>query len=361
MKSWKKISLVSIAAIGLFGVSVTMANNEIGFNKEALHQQAKGIFAPLPKEAINKENPYTKVKSDLGQMLFYEPRLSKGHTVSCNSCHSLATYGVDNLPTSQGHKGQFGDRNSPTVLNAALLGSQFWDGRAKDVEEQAGGPIMNPVEMAMPHQNLAIDTIASIPEYQALFKQAFPGEKNPVNMPNIQKAIGLFERTLLTPTRWDDYLNGDEKALTETELVGLNKFITTGCIACHQGVNLGGDQFQKFGLVKDPYWQFTGSKKRDEGRFQVTQAEDDKYFFRVPGLRNVSRTYPYFHDGSVWSLEESVAIMGEAQLGQTYSKQDVKDIVAFLNVLTGEVPAAARQLPILPAATAKTPLPSSLD
>ncbi|WP_434778649.1 cytochrome-c peroxidase [Neisseria sp. Ec49-e6-T10] len=356
MNPRKNFKILSILALGLLSFPVAQANTP---DTQALMEQAQALFKPLPKVAENKANPLNDYKIELGQRLFYEPRLSKGHTVSCNSCHNLASYGVDNLPTSQGHKGQFGARNSPTVLNAALLGFQFWDGRAKDVEEQAGGPILNPVEMALPHKNIAIDTIASIPEYQDLFKKAFPKDKNPVSMENIQFAIGAFERTLLTPTRWDNFLNGDANALSKQELIGLDKFISTGCIACHQGYNLGGDQFQKFGLVKEPYWQFTGSKVYDEGRFEVTKVVDDKYIFRVPGLRNVVRTYPYFHDGSVWSLNDAVAIMGEAQLGHQFSKEDVADIVAFFGTLTGDVPEKARTMPILPMSTDKTPKPNN--
>lgn len=358
MKQNKLLKSIMALTLGVFCFNVAHAE-EVLLDKTDLMEQAKAIFKPLPVKADNKANPLTENKISLGQKLFYEPRLSRGHTVSCNSCHNLATYGVDNLPTSQGYKGQFGDRNSPTVLNAALLGFQFWDGRAKDVEEQAGGPIMNPVEMAIPHENVAIDTIASIPEYQQLFKEAFPKDKNPVSMKNIQYAIAAFERTLLTPTRWDKFLNGNENALSDKELAGLNKFITTGCIACHQGYTLGGDQFQKFGLVKEPYWQFTGSKTFDEGRFQVTKVASDKQVFRVPGLRNVARTYPYFHDGSVWDLGQAIAIMGEAQLGRELSKEDVSDMLAFMNALTGDVPEKARLVPVLPAATSKTPRPDN--
>lgn len=356
-KSHLALSLASLAVVGALSFNTALSyakNTDLG---ASLLPQAKALFQPLPDNANNPENPTTDAKVKLGQQLFFEPRISKGHTVSCNSCHNLASYGVDNLPTSQGHMGQFGDRNSPTVLNAALLGSQFWDGRAKDVEEQAGGPILNPVEMAVPHEGLALDTISSIPEYQKMFKDAFPGDAKPISYKNLTYAIGAFERTLLTPSRWDEYLKGNTNALSAQELRGLNSFIQTGCIACHTGANLGGDQFQVFGLVKSPYWQFTGSKKHDEGRFEVTKSEDDKHVFRVPGLRNVERTYPYFHDGSIWSLEEAVSIMGEAQLGRKLPKQDVADITAFLKSLTGEVPMSARVLPALPASTATTPKP----
>lgn len=324
---------------------------------QALLQQAQSIFQALPDDAaMQKAHPFTAEQVKLGHQLWYEPRLSRGNTVSCNSCHNLATGGVDNLPTSQGHKGNFGGRNSPTVLNAALLGSQFWDGRAADVEEQAGGPLLNPVEMAMPDEASVEKKIADIPEYQAAFKTAFPEDGN-ISFKNITTAIAAFERTLLTPSKWDAYLHGDVQALNTQERSGLRAFINNGCIACHKGVNLGGDSFQKFGLVKGPYWKFIDSKTHDNGRFDVTKDEKDKFFFRVPGLRNVAKTYPYFHNGSVWDLKEAISIMGQAQLGKEIPAQEVDDIAAFLNALSGSVSEQARTIPELPAAAHKNTRP----
>lgn len=316
---------------------------------QTLLKTAQGLFQALPnREEMEKIRPFTDAQVKLGHQLWYEPRLSRGNTVSCNSCHNLASFGVDNLPTSQGHVGLFGGRNSPTALNAALLGSQFWDGRAADVEEQAGGPLLNPVEMANPDEASVVKKIAHIPEYQALFKEAFADNGGEISFANITTAIAAFERTLLTPSRWDDYLRGDIQALSAQEQKGLKAFIDNGCIACHMGVNLGGDSLQKFGLAVGPYWELTGSPGQDEGRFEVTKDEKDKFFFRTPGLRNVAATYPYFHDGSVWELEKAVSIMGKAQLGKDLSQQEVDDIVAFLNVLTAPAPESARVLPQLP-------------
>lgn len=321
---------------------------------------AQALFDPLPSAAeMQKIRPFTEAQVRLGHQLWFEPRLSRGNTVSCNSCHNLASAGVDNLPTSPGHKGSFGPRNSPTVLNAALLGSQFWDGRAADVEEQAGGPLVNPIEMANPDKDSVARKIADIPEYQALFKEAFPNNGGKIDFTNITTAIAAFERTLLTPTRWDDYLKGNVHALSAQERKGLNTFIESGCTTCHKGVNLGGDTFQKFGLVQGPYWKFIESSKHDEGRFEVTQKEEDKFFFRVPGLRNVASTYPYFHNGSVWELDRAVQIMSQAQLGKELPKNEVEDIVAFLKALSGPVPAAARQLPELPLASMSTSHPDN--
>ena len=332
------------------GVQASAANDAAAASPEdaELLKRAQGIFKPLPNhEEMMKLHSVTAEQIKLGQQLWYEPRLSKGNTVSCNSCHNLATMGADNLPTSQGHKGSFGTRNSPTVLNAALLATQFWDGRAADVEEQAGGPLVNPVEMANPSQEAAESKIKKIPEYQALFKAAFPNDGG-VTFKNITAALGAFERTLLTPTRWDDYLKGNVSALSEKERKGVRAFMDNGCIACHNGVNLGGGSFQKFGLVEGPYWKFIDDPKHDKGRAEVTKKAEDEFFFRVPGLRNVAKTYPYFHNGSVWELEKAVAVMGKTQLGKELSKEAVDDITAFLNALTGSVPESARTMPELP-------------
>jgi len=315
---------------------------------QELLKRAQGIFKPLPSaEEMQKLRPFTEEQVKLGHQLWYEPRLSKGNTVSCNSCHNLATAGVDNLPTSQGHKGQFGGRNSPTALNAALLGMQFWDGRAADVEEQAGGPLVNPVEMANDSQEAAAAKIAKIPEYQELFKTAFH-EDGAVSFKNITTALGAFERTLLTPTKWDDYLKGNVNALNEQERKGVRAFMDNGCIACHSGVNLGGTTFQKFGLVQGPYWKFIEDPKQDKGRADVTKKAEDEFFFRAPGLRNVAKTYPYFHNGSVWELDKAVTIMGKAQLGKDLTPEETENIVAFLKTLSGSVSESARTVPELP-------------
>ena len=328
--------------------SAVVADSNASPEDQELLKRAQGIFKPLPSaEEMQKLRPFTEEQVKLGHQLWYEPRLSKGNTVSCNSCHNLASAGVDNMPTSQGHKGQFGGRNSPTALNAALLGMQFWDGRAADVEEQAGGPLVNPVEMANDSQEAAAAKIAKIPEYQELFKTAFP-EDGAVSFKNITTALGAFERTLLTPTQWDDYLKGNVNALNEQERKGVRAFMDNGCIACHSGVNLGGNSFQKFGLVKGPYWKFIEDPKRDKGRADVTKKTEDEFFFRVPGLRNVAKTYPYFHNGSVWELDKAVNIMGMAQLGKELSKEDTDNIVAFLNTLSGSVAESARTMPELP-------------
>ena len=336
------------AAASTAAVSAPQNSADVSDEDKALLERAQATFKPLPDLAeMQKIRPFTEEQVKLGQQLWYETRLSKGNTVSCNSCHNLATAGVDNMPTSAGHKSQFGARNPPTALNAALLGSQFWDGRAADVEEQAGGPLLNPVEMANATEADAAAKIAGIPEYQEKFKAAFP-EDGAVSFKNITTALGAFERTLLTPTRWDDYLKGNVSALSEQERKGVRAFMDNGCIACHSGVNLGGTMFQKFGLVDGPYWKHIDDPKHDKGRADVTKKAEDEFFFRVPGLRNVERTYPYFHNGSVWELDKAVNIMAKAQLGKTLAPEDTENIVAFLKALSGNVPESARTMPELP-------------
>jgi cytochrome c peroxidase len=289
----------------------------------------------------------------LGRMLYFDPRLSRSQTISCNSCHDLAKYGVDGQPTSEGFKGQHGDRNSPTVYNAAAHFVQFWDGRAKDVEAQAKGPVLNPVEMALPSGERAVAVLKSIPEYVAAFRKAFPDQEDPVTFDNMATAIGAFERGLVTPSRWDQFLRGDHVALTQREQAGFIAFTDAGCQSCHAGVLLGGNVYQKLGAAV-PYPDST-----DPGRFKVTQNEGDRMYFKVPSLRNVEKTAPYFHNGKVPTLPGAVVQMAEYQLGQQLSDAQVQSIVAFLRTLTGDVPASYIKQPALPGSTGTTPKPNA--
>jgi cytochrome c peroxidase len=306
-------------------------------------------FQPLPADFASADNPSTDDKVKLGHMLYFENRLSKSQQISCNSCHGLATFGVDNKKTSEGHKGQLGGRNSPSVYNAAGHFAQFWDGRAATVEEQAKGPVLNPGEMAMPDAKKVEAVLASMPEYVEAFKKAFPDDKKPLSFDNMAKAIGAFERKLVTPGRWDKFLAGDKAALTDAEKAGFNKFMDSGCMACHMGPNLGGMMYQKLGLV------IPWPDQKDQGRFEVTKKDEDKMMFKVPSLRNIAKTAPYYHDGSVATLPEAVKTMAKHQLGRDLSDDDVKSIATFLEALTGEIPAQYAKAPALPASTAKTP------
>ena len=311
------------------------------------------LFKALPDLMESQKNPITEAKVSLGRMLYYEPRLSKNHDVSCNSCHDLAQYGVDGQPVSDGHKGQKGTRNSPTVYNAAGHFVQFWDGRAPDVEEQAKGPVMNPVEMAMSSEKQVVAVLKSMPGYVDAFKKAFPEEKDPVTYDNMARAIGAFERRLVTPARWDNFLQGDQAALTDQEKTGFNKFMEAGCQACHAGAYLGGEMYQKLGAVK-PF-----PDTSDPGREAVTKQESDRMIFKVPSLRNIEKTAPYYHTGKVPTLEAAVKEMAEYQLGKQLKDDEVASIVAYLKTLTGSIPAEYVKQPELPKSTAKTPKPSS--
>lgn len=315
----------------------------------AASDPALAFFKALPKVADCAENPINESKVDLGKKLYFDKRFSKSQTISCNSCHGLDKFGVDGQPTSEGFRGQHGGRNAPTVLNAALHLAQFWDGRAPTVEEQAKGPVLNPIEMAMPDKEHVITVINSIPGYVELFAKAFPGEKEPVNYDNFGKAIGAFERHLLTPSRFDEFLGGKDDALTADEKAGLQKFVSTGCVTCHNGVAVGGAMYQKLGLVKA--WP----DLKDEGRSAISKNEAEKHFFKVPSLRNIEKTGPYLHDGSIKELPVMVRKMAEHQLGKELTDADCASIVTFLKSLTGKLPGSLAAEPTLPASGPNTP------
>lgn len=311
-----------------------------------LLSQAQIFFKPLPAKAENPENKITDDKVILGKYLYFDKRLSKDGNQSCNTCHNLNTYGVDNLSTSPGDNGIPGTRNSPTTFNAALRTAQFWDGRNKDVEEQAGGPVLNPAEMGMPSEEVVVQRLSSVPEYLEMFTKAFPEETNPISYANMRNAIGAFERTLITPTNFDKFLSGDAMALNTQEKHGLKLFIDQGCIACHTGPLLGGTMLQKFGLYGD-YTEYVHPTVADAGKFNETKNEADKDMFFVPGLRNVEKTYPYFHNGGVENLDEAIQIMGKLQLNKELDQQQVADISAFFGTLTGDIPAEVKRAPEL--------------
>jgi cytochrome c peroxidase len=363
---------VRAAAIALFGLCLATACGR-GEQKQAaappapatpagakapdadiakLREQARGIFGVLPAEAPNPKNPITPEKVALGRMLFYETRLTLSQQQSCNSCHMLDHYGVDGEPTSLGHKGQRGARNAPSVYNAALHIAQFWDGRAADVEEQAKGPVLNPVEMAMPSPADVVVVLKSIPGYAPLFAAAFPGEPDPITFDNMALAIAAFERRLMTPGPFDKFLEGDDAALTPAQRAGLQTFIATGCITCHNGATVGGRMFQKLGLV-EPY------PTQDVGREKVTGNEADRFVFKVASLRNVAKTGPWFMDGSITDLNQAIRLMARHQLGKQLTDPDVASIRAFLESLTGTPDASYIAKPELPPSGPSTPAPSA--
>jgi cytochrome c peroxidase len=305
--------------------------------KAPLMEKAHQVFKPLPKDMATAEFPIDATRVALGRKLFFDPRLSLDGTVSCATCHRPALYGTDALPKSIGAEHRLNARNAPTVLNAALQFKAHWIGDRQNVEEQAIKSLTGHASFGNPDTATVIQKIKALPGYEEEFKQAFSNEPEPVKPENWGKAIGAYERTLVTPSPFDAFLKGDAKALTPQAQNGLKTFIDIGCASCHNGVGIGGSSFQKFGVFED-YWKQTGSQPIDEGRFTATQEPADKYVFKVPILRNVAMTPPYFHDGSVATLPQAVRVMGKVQLGRELTDREVHDLVAFLNSLTGKQP-----------------------
>ncbi len=339
-----KLKLISAALVATgIGVSIWGSVVTAEEAKNTTTTVRNEVIKPI--EAASPKNP---AMVELGKKLYFDPRLSKSGFISCNSCHNLSMGGSDNLTSSVGDHWQQGPINSPTVLNSSLNIAQFWDGRAKDLKEQAGGPIANPGEMAFSH-DLAVDVLESIPQYKDEFKTVFSKDKIDIGM--VTDAIAAFEETLVTPdSKFDKWLKGDDKALTETELKGYELFKTSGCVACHNGAAVGGNSFQKMGVI-EPYK--TDSKA--EGVAGLTKKDEDRFKFKVPTLRNVELTYPYFHDGAASTLEKAVVTMGQLQLGKKFTEAEVSQIVAFLKTLTGKQPEF--MMPILPPSSNDTPRP----
>jgi cytochrome c peroxidase len=319
--------------------AATATRSEVGEVNPRLLRRFKPVRLVLSSADMP---PPSDAMVDLGRMLFFEPRLSRDHDLSCNSCHKLDRYGVDNETTSSGAKGARGSRNSPSVYHAAGHFVSFWDGRAATVEEQAKGPILNPIEMAMPNADAVVGVLQAIPGYVAAFRAAFPGDAQAVSYDNLGRAIGAFERRLVTPARWDRYLAGDHAALSGDEVAGLKLFTDLGCMTCHTGEFVGGSMFQKAGVMAP--WP----NQKDQGRFEVTKMASDRMMFKVPSLRNVAKTAPYFHDGSAKTLDEAVVLMARHQVGEELSSGDASLIVAWLGSLTGDLPSKYIAPPTLP-------------
>ncbi|CAB1276535.1 cytochrome-c peroxidase [Candidatus Nitrosacidococcus tergens] len=336
-------------------LAMSAVYSSTSFAEDTLMEQAQSQFKPIPNSppALRNGKTITPEKIELGKWLYFDPRLSKSWLISCNTCHSIGLGGVDLEQTSIGHGWAKGPRNAPTVLNSVLNATQFWDGRAKDLAAQAQGPVQAGVEMNNTPARVE-RTLRSMPAYVESFKIAFPGENNPVNFDNMAKAIEAFEATLLTPNApFDQYLKGDNSALTDNEKSGLKLFMDKGCSSCHNGANLGGDSYRIFGVAEKPSNKILPEK--DKGRFNVTKKSEDEYAFRVSPLRNIALTPPYFHSGQVWDLKEAVDIMATTQLGIHLTDKENTSIVAFLKTLTGDQPKV--EYPTLPPQTKGTPLP----
>ena len=332
-----------IAALALAGAS----------GMAAAEWQALPATAPAPAD-----NPTTPEKVELGKILYHDPRLSSSGTVSCASCHNVMAGGDDNRGGSVGVQAQVGGRSAPTVWNSAFTATQFWDGRAPSLEAQAKGPVANPIEMGMKNWDDVVARLKAVPGYPSLFAKAFSGA-DVVTAENAAKAIAAYERTLITPNSpYDRFVGGNKSALSEQQQRGLNTFAEVGCVACHSGPVFNGQNgqgagfFMKFPSNENPALEEQYGFSKDLGRFDVTKSEADKHFFKVPTLRNIALTAPYFHNGKVKTLEEAVKIMAKLQLDKELTPQQVDDIAAFLNGLTGEFP--KQEFPRLPGYPGKT-------
>jgi cytochrome c peroxidase len=307
----------------------------------------------LPTQAeAPADNPTTAAKVELGQMLYHDPRLSSTGTVACASCHNTMLGGEDNRPNSMGVNGQTGGRSAPTVWNAAFNKVQFWDGRAASLEAQAAGPVTNPIEMGMKSWDDVVARLQSIEGYKQAFEQAFG--KDSISKDNATKAIAAYERTLITPNSpYDRYVGGDKSALSAQQVRGMEKVAELGCTHCHSGPAFNGPgMFQKFPMIPNGYFEAQYHFSKDKGLAEVSKNSADEHLWKVPTLRNVALTAPYFHNGSVKTLDKAVTMMAQLQLGKELSKEEVADIVAFLNGLTGEFP--KQKMPVLPGTPGST-------
>jgi cytochrome c peroxidase len=339
----RTISPAAIAVLVLGACSGADTSRQTAPADLGVDAQALAAFQPVPAVVASEANPITTQKVALGRMLYYDTRFSAGGQVSCYVCHPLHDYGTSHRQTGVGHDGKVGGRNEPTVYNAAGHVAQFWDGRAPDVEAQALGPVLNPIEMGMPDATAVLAVLKSMPGYVDAFAAAFPGQADPVTFENFGRAIGAFERGLVTPSRWDEFLRGNVGALSASEKAGFTTFVEAGCAQCHNGTWVGGSLYTKAGVV-NPWFTLA-----DPGRFKVTSLPGDRLVFKVPSLRNIEETWPYFHDGSVQRLPDAVRLMAWHQLGMNLDDADVEAIVAWLRTLTGPVDFDYINEPALPA------------
>lgn len=340
------LKTVRLLPLAVFAVFLGSLSSGADSDSETM-KRAQQFFHPLPKIMDSDQNPVTSEKVRLGKLLFYESRISIDGTVNCAKCHPVSLYAADGLRKSIGNNCKVNPRNAPTLFNAADQISEHWIGNRTSVEDQAKQSVIGPPAFGMVKYEDVEKKLKEYKEYVSLFKEAFPADKDPVTVDNFAKAIGAFERTLVTPSPFDSYLKGDVNALTQQQTLGLKTFMDAGCVGCHSGTYIGGQMYQKFGIT-EPYWKYTKSEKIDSGRYDFTKSESDKYVFKVPVLRNVEKTGPYFHDGSVNALEQAVVIMAKIQIGKDLTVQQVGEISDFLKSLTGEIPESALTIPLLP-------------
>lgn len=349
---WRKILLgagILILLLGFMGSA---------WARKSLLERARDRFEPIPKTPpALMRNPLTPDKIQLGKMLYFDSRLSASGVISCNTCHNMGLGLVDLQEASIGHAWKKGGRNAPTLLNARFNTVHFWDGRGEDLAEQALDPVQGAMKMNNTPERV-VATLKSLPQYVELFEKVFGGDPrlgDPVTFGNVGYALEAFLATLITPNaRFDQYLRGDQNALTAEEKEGLEGFINKGCATCHKGVNLGGNDYKPFGLVEQPGADLL--PPGDKGRYTVTKTASDEFLFKVPSLRNIALTPPYFHSGKVWGLRDAVEIMGVVQVGVKMNNEEMDKITAFLRTLTGEQPKV--EYPILPPNTDATPRPA---
>jgi len=332
----------------MFKLSVLVSALALTASMTASAAESSPTTAPAPED-----NPTTEEKVALGKMLYHDPRLSSTGTVACASCHNTMLGGEDNRPNSMGVNGQTGGRSAPTVWNAAFNKVQFWDGRADSLEAQAAGPVTNPIEMGMKSWDDVVARLKTINGYKAAFKNAF-GSDNAISKDNATKAIAAYERTLITPnSAYDKYVNGEKSAMTVQQVRGMQKAVELGCTSCHSGPAFNGPGvFQKFPVTSNGYFEAQYHFSKDKGLAEVTKKDSDEHLWKVPTLRNIALTAPYFHNGSVKTLDKAVTVMAKMQLNKDLSDADVADIVAFLNALTGEFP--KQTMPVLPGTPGST-------
>ena len=349
MKIACRSSIVAAEGLAVLFLLAMLAGAAFAGPDQDLIARAKAVFGPLPASMPSTDNPITPEKVRLGNLLFFESRVSVDGTVSCAKCHPPGLYAADGLRKAIGNHCKENPRNSPTILNAADQISEHWIGNRTSVEDQARQALTGPPAFGMPNNESVEKILKGMKEYVALFKAAFPVDKEPVTVANFAKAVGAYERTLMTPAAFDDFMQGNAGALSEQQKRGLRTFMDTGCLTCHFSPYLGGKLYQKFGVF-EPYQKYTKSAQVDEGRYAVTKSEADRFLFKVPVLRNVAMTPPYFHDGSVDRLADAVTIMAKIQLARDLSPGQAEDIVAFLHSLTGKLPESLVRAPVLPAA-----------
>jgi len=347
--------LAAALALGSTGCASGDATEE-----DSLLATARLLLEPLPPLAVVADSGDTRERVALGWLLFFEPRLSVDGTVSCASCHAPERYGADGRARSIGVEDRPNARNAPTVLNAALQVSQHWGGERMSLADQAFRSLLGPASFGNPDHASVMRRIRQLPGYTERFAAAFPQDAEPVTAENLAEAIAAYERTLLTPAPFDDFLSGDAGGLSPLAREGLDAFLELGCVACHTGPALGGQRYQRFGVV-EPYWRATAGDSTDVGRFAMTGDEQDRYLFKVPPLRNVSETAPYFHDGSVALLDEAVRVMARVQLGIELDDTRTAALVAFLESLTGPLPIGFAVAPELPPDAAGMPMTEGRD